>query len=149
MVPYYHYAFLLPFLNSVYVFCMVKPGGKVPSWMYRACTITLSRSPKYASIVFTSITWDEKGSNVSTFWVYITKLFRLVSSPFSWVSLTYTGTILLMAKRCAALAFAHGIAKTSTSISLITFTTHLIVGVPRMTGTVTAKLEKSGMIRAI
>ena len=39
-------AFLLPFLNSVYVFCTVRLGGKVPSCVHRACTITLICSPK-------------------------------------------------------------------------------------------------------
>ena len=54
-----------------------------------------------------------------------------------------------MARRCASLAFAHGIAKVSISASLITLKTHPIVGVPRMMGTLTAKLEKSRMNRAI
>ena len=48
-----------------------------------------------------------------------------------------------MAKRCAALAFAHGIAKVSISTSLIMFTTCPMVGVPRMMGTLITKLEKS------
>ena len=39
-------AFLLPFLNSVYVFCMVRPGGKVPSQIHSTCTITFICSPK-------------------------------------------------------------------------------------------------------
>ena len=34
-------AFLPPFLSSVYVFCMVRPGSKVPSCACKACTITL------------------------------------------------------------------------------------------------------------
>ena len=67
----------------------------------------------------------------------------------SWSFPTSTGIILLMARRCAALAYAHGIAKASISASLIMLTTHPIVGVPRMMGTLIAKLEKSGMIRAI
>ena len=70
-------------------------------------------------------------------------------TPPSWSFPTSTGVILLMARRCAALAFTHGIAKASISASLITLTTHPIVGVPRMMGTLVAKLEKSRMIRAI
>ena len=83
MVPYYHYCLFTALPQSVYVFCTVRPGGKVLSWMYRACTIMLSHSPRYASIVFMGIMWDEEGSNVSTFWVYIMKLSWLVSYPFS------------------------------------------------------------------
>ena len=67
----------------------------------------------------------------------------------SWSFPTSTGVILLMARRCAALAFTHGMARVSISASLITLTTHPIVGVPRMMGTLVTKLEKSGMIRAI
>ena len=48
-----------------------------------------------------------------------------------------------MAKRCAALAFAHGMARASISASFITFTTRPMVGVPRMMGTLFAKWEKS------
>ena len=73
----------------------------------------------------------------------------LVSHPSARLFLTSTGVILLMARRCATLAFAHGIAKASISASLFTLTTHLIVGVPRIMGTLMAKFEKSGMIRAI
>ena len=39
-------AFLLLFLNLVYVFCTVRPRGKVPSFTHRACIITLICSPK-------------------------------------------------------------------------------------------------------
>ena len=70
-------------------------------------------------------------------------------TPSSWSFPTCTGVILLTAKRCAALAFAHGIARVSISTSLITLTTQPMVGVPRMTGTLVVKLEKSRMIRAI
>ena len=45
-----------------------------------------------------------------------------------------TGVILQTAKRCAALAFTHSIAKASISVSLITLMTRPKVGVPRMTG---------------
>ena len=48
-----------------------------------------------------------------------------------------------------ALAFAHGVAKTSTSASLITLTTWLMVGVPKMTGIQAMELEESGITRAI
>ena len=95
------------------------------------------------------ITWEEKGSNVSTFCVYIKGPSWLALHPPSWSSPTSSGVILWMAKRCAALAFAHGIAKASISASFIMLTTHPIVGVPRMMGTLIAKLEWSGMIRAI
>ena len=90
-----------------------------------------------------------KGSNVSTFWVYIKRLSLLVSYPSSWSFPTSTGVILLTAKRCAALAFTQGIAKASISASLIMLTAQPMVGVPRMMGTLVAKLERSGMIRAI
>ena len=69
--------------------------------------------------------------------------------PPSWSFPTATGVILLMAKRCAALAFTHGVAMASISDSFITLTTHPMVGVPRMMDTLVVKLEKSGMIRAI
>ena len=82
-------------------------------------------------------------------WVYIKGLSLSVSYPSSWSFPTSTGVILLTAKRCAALAFAHGIARASISASLIMLTTQPMVGVPRMMGTLVAKLEKSGMIRAI
>ena len=97
----------------------------------------------------TGITWEEKCSNVSTFYVYIKGLSWSVSHPSSQSFPTSTGVILLMARRCDALAFTHSIAKASISTSLITLTTHPIVRVPRMMGTLIAKFEKSGMIRAI
>ena len=46
----------------------------------------------------------------------------------SWSFPTSTGVILLTAKRCAALAFAHGIARASISISLIMLTSWPITG---------------------
>ena len=69
-------------------------------------------------------------------------------TPLLVISHFYT-VILLMARRCAALAFAHSIAKAFISTSFIMLTTHPIVGIPRMMGTLIATLEKSGMIRAI
>ena len=61
----HHYdCFLLPFLNLVHVFCTVRPSGKVPSYVCKACTITLHILPKYAFTVFTGITREEKVSNV-------------------------------------------------------------------------------------
>ena len=51
---------------------------------------------------------------------------------------------LLMAKRCATLAFTHSIAKASISTSFIMLTTCTIVSVPRMMGTLSAKLESLG-----
>ena len=96
------------------------------------------------------ITWEEKGSSVFTFCVYIKGHYlSQFCTPLPQLIPTSTGVILLMARRCATLAFAHGIAKASISTSLITLTTHPIVGVPRMMGTLIAKFEKSGMIRAI
>ena len=121
---------------------MVRPGGKVPSWMYRACTIMLIHSPKCASVIFMGTTWEEKGSNVSTFWVCITKPSWLVLCSSSQSFPTFTGAILLTARRCAALAFAHGIAKVSISASLITFVTRPMVGVPKMMGTLNHKIGK-------
>ena len=123
-------AFLLPFLSSVYVFCTVRPGSKVPSCAYKACTITLRHSPRYTLVVFTGITWEEKGAYVSAFWVYIKGLPLLVSYPYSWSFPTSTGIILLTAKRCVALAFAQGMARASISTSLITLTTQPMVGLP-------------------
>ena len=38
-------AFLLPCLNSVYIFCTVRPCGKEPSSVHKACTMTLMHSP--------------------------------------------------------------------------------------------------------
>ena len=38
-------AFLLPCLNSVYVFCTVRPGSKEPSSVCKACTMILMHSP--------------------------------------------------------------------------------------------------------
>ena len=83
------------------------------------------------------------------FWVYIKGLSLSVSYLSSWSFPTSTGVILLTAKRCTALAFAHGMVRASISTSLIMLTTWPMVGVPRMTGTLVVKLEKSGMIRAI
>ena len=60
-----------------------------------------------------------------------------------------TAYILHTARRWATLAFAHGIAKASISASLITLTTWPMVGVPRIMGTLVAKLEKSRITRAI
>ena len=67
----------------------------------------------------------------------------------SWSFPTSSGAILLTSKRCAALAFTHGIARASISASLITLITQPMVGVPRMMGTLVTKLEKSGMNRPI
>ena len=88
------------------------------------------------------ITWEEKGSNVSTFWVCIIKPSCIVTYPPSQLLSTFTGAILWMAKRCAALAFTHGIAKASISTSFITFMTCPMVGIPKMMGTLTMNLEK-------
>ena len=79
-----------------------------------------------------------KGSNVSASWVYINGLSLSVSYPSSWPFHTSTGVILQTAKRCAALAFAHSIAKASISASLIMLMTQPIVGVPRIMGTLVA-----------
>ena len=38
-------AFLLPCINSVYIFCTVRPYGKEPSSVCKACTMTLICSP--------------------------------------------------------------------------------------------------------
>ena len=59
---------------------------------------------------------------------------------------TSMGVILCTDRRCATLAFAHGITKASISASLITMTTQPMVGVPRITGTLAAKLESPGLL---
>ena len=64
-------AFLLLYLNSVYVFCTVRPCSKEPSSVCKACTMPLMHSPVWALPAFTGMMWEEKGSMVSTFWVYI------------------------------------------------------------------------------
>ena len=142
-------AFLLPFLNSVYVFCTVRACGKEPSWVHKACTMTLMHSPMYALPVFTGTIQEEKGSIVSTFWVYIKWSSSFIPTFSSWPSPTSMGIILCTDRRCATLALAHSITKASISAPFITLTTQLIVGVPRMTGTWAAKLERSGITRAI
>ena len=38
-------ALLLPCLNSVYIFCTVRPCGKEPSSVHKACTMMLMHSP--------------------------------------------------------------------------------------------------------
>ena len=86
---------------------------------------------------------------VSTFWVYINWSLSLISSFSSWPSSTSMGIILCTDRRCATVAFAYGIAKASISAFLITLTTWPIVGIPKITGTLAAKLEKSGITRAI
>ena len=62
-------AFLLPCLNSVYVFCTVRPCGKEPSSVHKACTGMSMRSPIKALPAFTGTMQEEKGSMVSAFWV--------------------------------------------------------------------------------
>ena len=115
-------AFLLPFLSSVYVFCMVRPGSKVPSWACKACTITVKM---LSQVCFHHLHGYHMGGkrfqclyflciHQGPILVGLAPLFMSHSPPS-------TGVILLMAKRCAALAFAHGIAKASISASLITF----------------------------
>ena len=64
-------AFLLPCLNSVYVFCTVRPCGKEPSSVHKACTMMLMHSPLSALPAFTGMMQEEKGSMVSAFLVYI------------------------------------------------------------------------------
>ena len=64
-------AFLLPCLNSVYVFCTVRPCSKEPSSVHKACTMMLMHSPMWALPAFTGMMWEEKGSMVSTFCMYI------------------------------------------------------------------------------
>ena len=67
---------------------------------------------------------------------------NLLSWPHTRLSLhlpPLAGAILCMARRCAALAFTHGVARASISASFITFTTCPIVGVPNMMGTLFAK----------
>ena len=77
-------AFLLPFLNSVYVFCTVRPWCKEPSWVCRACTMTLICSPSYALPIFTGIIREEKGSVVSAIRVYINWSSSFVSNFSFW-----------------------------------------------------------------
>ena len=148
VVPYHHDAFLLPFLNSVYVFCTVRPWGTETSWVCRACTMTLILSPTYALPVFTGTIQEEKGSMVFTFWVYINWSLSFVSDFSYWPSPTSMGIILCTDRRCAALAFARGMAKASISTSLITLTPQPIVGIPRIRGTLATKLKKSRITRA-
>ena len=64
-------AFLLPCLNLVYVFCTVRPCSKEPSSVHKACTMMLMHSPMWALPAFTGMMWEEKGSMISAFWVYI------------------------------------------------------------------------------
>ena len=66
----------------------------------------------------------------------------------SWLSST-VDVGLHTDRRWATQAFANGITRTSISISFITFTTLLIVGVPRIIGTHATKFNKSGTTRAI
>ena len=64
-------ASLLPPLNLVYVFCAVSPCSKEPSSVHKACTMMLMCFPVWALPAFTGMMWEEKGSMVSAFWVYI------------------------------------------------------------------------------
>ena len=66
----------------------------------------------------------------------------------AWLSST-VAVALHTDRRWATWVFAHGIARASVSISFITLTTWLIMGVPRMTGTHATKFDKSGTTRAI
>ena len=52
-------------------------------------------------------------------------------------------------RRYAPQAFTQGVASASSSLSLITLMTPLIIRVPKVTGTLEANVDKSGMTRDI
>ena len=54
-------AFLLPCHNSVCMFCTLRPCGKEPSLIHKACTMMLMHSPMWALPAFTGTRWEEKG----------------------------------------------------------------------------------------
>ena len=63
------------------------------------------------------------------------------------LSPTMVAAILHTDKRWATLAFAQGIAKASISLSFITLMMQLMVGVPKLIGILSAKLDKSRITR--
>ena len=86
---------------------------------------------------------------VSTFLVMNTSLYSL-QLELSAVWLSHTVAAALHAKRrWATLAFAHCVTRASISLSFMTFTTWLIVGVPRIIETHAKKFYKSGTTRAL
>ena len=60
VILHHHHCLLAALPQFSNIFCTVRPGSKVPSCAYKACTITLRRSPRYALVVFMGITWEEK-----------------------------------------------------------------------------------------
>ena len=67
------------------------------------------------------ITWEEKASIVSVFLVKTTSSYLIGSALFKVWSSTTVATALCMDNGCMTLAFAHGIAKASISLSFMTF----------------------------
>ena len=95
------------------------------------------------------MTQEEKASIVSAFLVTTTSSYSPgPDSPVTGSSSTVAAA-LHTNKRWATWAFAHSVAKTSISLSFMTFMMMLIVGVPRMTETCTMKFDKSGTTRDI
>ena len=77
-------------------------------------------------------------------------LIIVIWAALLYCAITYlTAVILCTDKRWATLAFAQGITKVSISFSFITLTMWLMVGVPKITETLAAKLDMSRITRAI
>ena len=129
---------------------MVRPGGNVPSYACKACTITFNVLSQICPHCSSQVLHGRK--KVPMFLLSGCTLIGCLclhhTPPPGHFPLPLV-VILQTAKRCAALAFTHSIAKASISASLITLMTQPMVGVPRMMGTLFAKLEKFGMTRAI
>ena len=88
------------------------------------------------------MTREEKASMVSAFLVMTTSLYPLkLDFPVTWLSST-VAVALCTDRRWATQAFTDGIARASISISFITFTTWLIVGVPQIIGICAAKIQQ-------
>ena len=85
-------AFLLPFLYLEHVFCTVRPWGKEPSWVHRACTMTLIHSPVYAFLSSLVLyrkrrdLWFLHSEYTSTGHHHLYQIFPSDNHPIPWAS---------------------------------------------------------------
>ena len=134
--------YLLLFYHSVYAFWMVRPWGRVPSSVCSAWVKTLMHSPCISLFHF-------HGDNLVAFLMKMTLLYPSGAAPSKVWSSNTVAAAWCMDNRCTTLAFTHGIAKASISLSFMTFMMQLIVGVPKIMGSHSTNFDSSGMTRAI
>ena len=140
---------LPPVVISVKVFTTLKPWSKQGSLPFSgACVITYMLLPSKTVFVWPCMILDETAS--TSCFIVSTALFKSVESGIGLLValLLRESFTWCPANRWDILDPFSETDNSSILLSLMTFMIQLMVGVPRMTGTLDPKVAKSGMTRA-